>query len=94
MRKISFDIVALIIGGMFFFVYWAMFEDSFLKFPNIVLTLYFFVCTICFSFVLETFEATRNKRMPSIFLRLMYLGLYSVSPFYLTYLLIRGRDKN
>lgn len=93
MKKLKFDLIALVVGGMFFFVYWAMFEDTFLKFPNILLTLYFLICTICFAFVLDDFERNR-KKVPSILLRLIYLFLYFISPFYVLYFLIGGRYEN
>lgn len=91
MKKLNFDVVALIVGGMFFFVYCSLFENSFLKFPNILLTLYFLTCTVCFSFILDDFE---KRRVPSILLRLIYLGLYFISPFYVIYLFIGDKYEN
>lgn len=40
-KIISFDSVSFILGGIFFVLYLALFESSFYKFPNILLTIYF-----------------------------------------------------
>lgn len=93
MKKISFDIVALIVGLLFFFVYLMIFEESLFRFPIILSTVYFFICTICFALVLENFESTIEKRIPAVFFRLIYLGLYFLSPLYFVYILTGGSDE-
>ncbi|MTB63695.1 hypothetical protein GGG87_01545 [Streptococcus sp. zg-86] len=92
MKKLRFDIIAFIVGCMFLFVYIMMFEESFLTFPKILSTLYFLAATICFSFVLEDFEEDRKWKLPAVFSRLIYLGLYLIAPIYFIYLLTRGKN--
>lgn len=87
MNKIKFDFIAFFVGGCFFFVYLMMFEKSLFQFPQIIGTCYFFICLICFSLVLENFENESSKNLPAIFYRLIYLGLFVVSPVYLVYLI-------
>ncbi|MER0123501.1 hypothetical protein ABPH35_03410 [Streptococcus sp. ZJ93] len=94
MKKLRFDSIAFIVGCMFLFVYIMMFEESFLTFPKILFTLYFLVATICFSFVLDCFEGDRKWKLPAVFLRLIYLGLYVIAPIYFIYLLMRGKDED
>lgn len=94
MERIKFDIVALFVGGLFFTVYLMVFEDTFFKLPMILVTIYLFISTLCFTFVLRNFETELKKRLPAVFLRLIYLGVYLLSPFYLAYLLIRGKHEN
>ncbi|CQR25342.1 hypothetical protein BN1356_01683 [Streptococcus varani] len=94
MKKMKFDFIALFVGGCFFFIYLMMFEKSFFEFPQIIGTLYFFVCMICFSLVLDHFENESSSKLPAIFYRLIYLGLFAISPIYFIYLILQSKDKN
>lgn len=93
MKKLTFDIVGFIVGSLFFFIYLMVFEDSFFEFPTILSTTYFFICTICFAFILEDFESVLSKRLPAIFIRLIYLGLFFLAPLYFIALLTKDRKK-
>lgn len=88
MNKLKFDFVCLILGSLFFSVYLMIFENSFLKFPQIIISLYLFSCVICFSLVFDNFERRLSKLIPSVLLKLVYLGLYIISPCYLLYMLL------
>ncbi|AZR97845.1 hypothetical protein XK27_12535 [Streptococcus suis] len=90
-KIISFDSVSFIFGGIFFVLYLALFESSFYKFPNILLTIYFLLCLISFAFILDYYI----KKVPqySFVLRLFYVGLYILSPILIIFLIWRSRHE-
>ncbi|MGT2799882.1 hypothetical protein [Streptococcus marmotae] len=89
MKKIKFDSLFLLLGGIFFGVYLALYEKEFLKFPNVFLTVYFFICLICFSLVGEYY--TNKFSQNSFVLRLVYVGLYVFSPLLIVFIIFGGK---